>query len=77
MGQGVTPGTEPSSDGQKALEEFGDDGVGHLLALSPWCLMMMIQSQRHRYVYKCTFKNDKFFGSCVSILSSLLSLSKD
>jgi len=30
-----TPGAEPSSDGQKELEEFGEDGVGHLRELSP------------------------------------------
>jgi len=29
MGQGITPGAEPNSDGQKELEEFGEDGVGH------------------------------------------------
>ena len=28
MGQGVTPGAEPSSDGQKELEELGEDGIG-------------------------------------------------
>jgi len=42
MGQGVTPGAEPRCDGQKALEDFGEDGVGHLRALIPWCLMMMM-----------------------------------
>jgi len=42
MGQGVTPGAEPSSDEQKVLEEFGEDGVRHLRALSPRCLMMMM-----------------------------------
>ena len=42
MGQGVTPEPEPGSDGQKELEEFGEDGVGHLRALSPQCLMMMM-----------------------------------
>jgi len=40
MGQGITPGAEPSIDGQKELEEFGEDGVGHLRALSPWCMMI-------------------------------------
>ena len=39
MGQGITPGAEPSSDEQKELEEFGEDGVGHL---SPRCLMMVM-----------------------------------
>jgi len=41
MEQGVTPGAEPSNAGQNALEEFGEDGVGHPRALSPWCMMMM------------------------------------
>jgi len=32
----------PNSNGQKALEDFGEDGVGYLRAPSPWCLMMMM-----------------------------------
>jgi len=43
MGQGITPGTEPSSNGQKEPEEFGEDGIGHLWALSPRCQMMMFR----------------------------------
>jgi len=42
LGQGVTPGAEPSGDGQKELEELGEDGIGHLRTLSQQCLMMMI-----------------------------------
>jgi len=42
MGQGTTPGAEKSSDGQKELEKFGEDGVEQIRALSPRCLMMMI-----------------------------------
>jgi len=41
--QGVTPGAEPSSNGQKELEDLGEDGTGCLRALSPWCLMMMMK----------------------------------
>jgi len=33
MGQGIAPKAEPSSDGQIELEEFGEDGVGHLRAV--------------------------------------------
>jgi len=40
--KGIIPGVEESrSDGQKELEELGEDGIGHLRALSPRCLMMM------------------------------------
>jgi len=42
MEQGIIKGAKPSSDGQKELEEFDEDGVGHLRALSRRCLMMMI-----------------------------------
>jgi len=45
MGQGITPGAQPSSNGQKEMEEFCEDGVGHLRgvrAVSPLCLMMMM-----------------------------------
>ena len=35
-----TPRVEPSSDGQE-LEELGEDGIGHIRALSPRLLMMM------------------------------------
>jgi len=31
--KGVTPGAEPSSDGQNELDEFGEDGIGHLRVL--------------------------------------------
>jgi len=34
MGQGVGPGAEPCSDGQKELEEFGEVGVQHLWLLT-------------------------------------------
>jgi len=40
MGQGITPGAEQSTAGQTELEEFGVDGIGHLWARSPCCLMM-------------------------------------
>jgi len=42
MRQGIPPGAELSSNGQKELEEFGEDGVRHLRAMSPRCLMMMM-----------------------------------
>lgn len=42
MTKGITPGAEKSSDGQKELEKFGEDGVEQIRALSPRCLMMMI-----------------------------------
>ena len=42
MGQSITPGAEPSSNGQKELEEFGEVGVRHLRAPSPRSLMMMM-----------------------------------
>ena len=42
--QGVTPGAELSSNGQKDLKELGEDGIGHLRVLSPLCLMMITSS---------------------------------
>jgi len=36
----ITSGAEPSSDGQKELEELDEDGIEILRALSPRCLMM-------------------------------------
>lgn len=38
MGQSVTPGTEPSSEGQKELEGFGEDDVRHLPGVEPTVL---------------------------------------
>src|SRR6218665_402016 len=41
-GANVTSGVEPGSNGQIELDEFGENGVRHLQALSPGCLMMMM-----------------------------------
>src|SRR6218665_1195424 len=49
MGQGVASGAEPSSDGQKVLKEFGEDGVRYLQSLSHWCLMMMMMMMIEGY----------------------------
>jgi len=38
MGQGVTPGAEPSSNGQKELEEFGEDGHQTPMGAEPMVL---------------------------------------
>jgi len=46
---------KPSSDGQKELEEFGEDGVRHLWALSPRYLMMMMMMMMT--VIYCVWKN--------------------
>src|SRR6218665_1674083 len=42
VGQDVTSKTEPDGVGQRKLEEVDETGIGHLRALSPWLLMMMI-----------------------------------
>jgi len=56
MGQGITPGAEPSSKEQKELEEFGEDGVGHLRALSPRCQMVMMNlTLAFRCEYICIY----------------------
>jgi hypothetical protein len=44
------PGAETHGDGQGAMEEFGEDGSGHLRALSPRFLMMMMRRPYERQV---------------------------
>ena len=70
MGQGITLGAEPSSNGQKALEEFDKDGVGHRRALSPQCLMMMMMMMMihtHTYIlnYKHTYINTTYLHAYI------------
>lgn len=65
MGQSVTPGAEPSCDGQKELEDLDEDGIGHMRVLSPRCLMMMITFQRRRSnILLKPFIIDNYLGFC-------------
>ena len=42
VGQDVASETESDGVGQRNLEEVDETGIGHLQALSPWLLMMMM-----------------------------------
>src|SRR6218665_2309906 len=42
VGRDVASETESDGVGQRNLEEVDETGIGHLRALSPWLLMMMI-----------------------------------
>jgi len=62
IGQGITPGAEPSSDGEKELEEFGEYSVSHLWAPSLMMVMNLtenLHSSRIEIIIKRCFTNSQ------------------
>ena len=49
MVRDVASETEPDGVGQRKLEEVDETGIGHLRALSPWLLMVMMMNPRILY----------------------------
>jgi len=47
VGRDVDSETEADGVGQRKLEEVDETGIGHLRALSPWLLMMMMLTPKH------------------------------